>query len=76
MAHHDKELVSSPLIHASLKMPSQFRPYYVTEALLHVIQTASQLGEIVGIMVHYANSAAVIKTCHNNPYSSCENCIT
>jgi hypothetical protein len=58
------------------KMPSHFRPYHVTEVLLHVIQTASQLGGIIGIMAHYANSAAIIKTCQNNPYSSCENYIT
>jgi hypothetical protein len=58
------------------KLPSQFLPYYVAEVLLHVIQTASQLGGIIGIMVHYAKSAVIIKTCQNNPYSSCENYIT
>ena len=42
-------------------MPSQLRSHYVTEALLHVIITANQLGGIIGIMEHYAKGVTTIK---------------
>jgi hypothetical protein len=44
--------------------PCQFKIWrlsFVTEVILHVIKTASQLGGVIGITVHYANGATTIK---------------